>query len=153
MTWMPRIPALAALFFALVLGACADDPSGPNPDQLAMQQLAGSYAATDQYGAITLTTTANGETRDWIAAGGSLQIDLAPDGTTTGRLFVPGADDDGGDLDADLTGTWAVDGNTISFSHTADTFLRDMPFQVNGSQLEGDQTFDDVRVQAVFVKQ
>ena len=48
--------------------------------------------------------------RSAIIAGSTVAITLATNGTTTGRLFVPGGADDGSDLDGDLAGTWTLSG-------------------------------------------
>jgi hypothetical protein len=153
-----RRTATSALFAVLFLtagfglAACGGDTTGPDPQQAAMQKVAGHYVASQSYGALSFTTTASGETIDWLAVGGSLEIDLAADGTTTGRVFVPGGDEDGSDWEADLKGTWTLAGSTIRFSHKADTFVRDMPFTVRDGRLDGDQTFGGTRVRVVLAR-
>jgi len=139
----------APLAAALLLIACGDDPAEP---RLTMTMVAGEYVAEQTLGAITFTTTEGGETIDWLERGASLTITLATDGTTEGRLFVPGMDEDGGDFDADLTGAWTLVGDTVRFSHAADTFVRDMPFVVRDGRLEGDRTFGGTRIRVVLVK-
>jgi hypothetical protein len=56
-----------------------------------------------------------------------------------------------GSGDTDMTGTWMQIGNTISFSQTADTFVRIMTFTVlpngNSWQLVGDQVVSGTRIQ------
>jgi hypothetical protein len=147
-----RTAMLALITAALTLTACGSDTVGPDA-QAAMQKVAGHYVASEGYGALSFTTTASGETIDWLAAGGSLEIDLAADGTTTGRVFVPGADEDGGDWEADLKGSWTLSGgSTVRFSHAADTFVRDMPFTVKDGRLEGDRTFDETRIHVVLAR-
>jgi hypothetical protein len=61
-------------------------------------------------------------------------------------------DEDGGDFDADLAGTWTLKGDTIRFAHPADTFVRDMPFAVHDTELRGDRTFSGVRVRVTLVR-
>lgn len=102
---------------------------------------------------MTFTTITDGNTVDWLAAGASLRITLAPNGTTSGRLIIPGGDEDGGDLDEDLSGTWTLEDGTIRFSQSADTFMRDMPFTIGDGRLSGDRTFGDVRIQVVLLKE
>jgi hypothetical protein len=140
------------LLLAFAVAACGSDKDPVDPGPLTMQKLAGTYLAADNFGAITFTTTENGETTDRLSEGATLEIELAANGTTTGHLFVPGADEDGRDLDADLVGSWTLKGDTIRFSHQADTFLRDMPFRVIDTKLEGDVTFSEARVQVVLVR-
>ncbi len=144
-----RSPVPVTLATVLLLIACGDDPTEP---RLTMDLVAGDYVAEDEFGAMTFTTTEDGQTVDWLAGGASLTIQLARDGSTEGRLFVPGADEDGSDFDADLAGTWTLVGDTVRFSHAADTFVRDMPFAVQDGRLEGDRVFGDTRIRVVLVK-
>lgn len=137
----------APLAAELLLIACGDDPAEP---QLTREMVAGEYAAEQTLGASTFTATQGGETIDWLERGASLTITVATDGTTKGRLFVPGMD--GSDFDADLTGKWTLVGETVRFSHAADTFVRDMPSVVRDGRLEGDHTFGGTRIQVVLVK-
>jgi hypothetical protein len=117
-----------------------------------MQVVAGDYAAGGEFGAFSFTTLANGETTDWLAIGAELTLDLRADGTVTGRLFVPEADEDGGDLDEGMNGTWTLDGNTVRFQQTADTFVRDLAFDWTDGVLTGERTFDDHRVRVVLLR-
>jgi hypothetical protein len=141
------VRSLAILFgAALTLAACDDSPTTLDPSSAAMAALAGEYAASGSLGAISLTTEEDGETIDWLAAGASVQLRLTADGKTTGRLFIPGGDEDGGDMDEDLAGSWTLESNTVHLDHESDTFIRDMPFRVEGARLVGDESFDGVRV-------
>lgn len=143
---------LGLLPLAIFLAACGEDePTDPDPS-IRMAEVAGDYAAEGEYGVYSLTTTSNGETVDWLIQGLSLTMVLTADGATSGRLFVPGGDEDGSDFEADLAGTWSLNGGTAEFSHEADTFIRDMSFEVDEGRLSGDETFDDVRVQIVLQK-
>lgn len=105
--------------------------------------LAGNYTATQW-----VTTGGSGVTHQ-LDVGSTLNITLNSNGTTTGHLHVAAS---GGNsaLDADMAGTWAKSGNTVTFSQSADTFVRDMPFTVvpNGANwaLEGDHTFSSPSV-------
>lgn len=149
-----RSISLTLLLGTALLAGCGESPSGIETPEEAMARLAGDYTATGGFGAITFTTTADGETIDWLDHGASLEIRLTENGTTSGRAFVPGADEDGGDWEADLTGTWEVRSDTIYFDHSADTFIRDMPFEVYGQTLVGDRLFDggDTRVGVELVR-
>jgi hypothetical protein len=144
MTLKFRLPAVL-LAAALTLAACGDSPSGADSQKLRMQQLSGSYVGF-KYGAKKFTTIENGQTTDWLARGASLKIDLAADGTTTGRLLVPGGDEDGSDLDASMVGNWTLKGDTVRFQQNADTFVTDMPFLVQGGRLVGSSTFGGIDV-------
>jgi len=141
---------LATLLVAVpLLGAC-DSPVAP--PELTHAQLAGSYAAETSYGSLTLTTTADGVTTNWLAAGARVELELRADGSTAGRLYIPGADKGGADMDESLAGSWTLKGTTIQLAHEADTFLRDMPLTVHADRLEGDSTFGGVRVRLVLVR-
>lgn len=118
---------------------CSDDGFTPS-----VMDVAGSYTA-----AAFMSTNA-GTTTDHLAGGASFTITLAEDGTTTGRLFVPGGAEGGGDLDADMTGTWTLAGRTLRFVQTADTFVRDMPFTVEPNRLRGEATFSGTTVRVTL---
>lgn len=122
---------------ALALIGCDDDPTSPGDAD-------GSYEAT------FWTGTEGGTTTDILAAGGIFDIALTPQGTTTGRLFIPGSVTGEGDFDLSLAGTWTQNGTVVDFNHAADTFVRDMPFTVQGSTLVGDRTFGDLRIRVTL---
>jgi hypothetical protein len=149
-----RTLASLPLLFILALGACEQSPSGIDPSLAAMQKVAGSYVASSAYGATRFNTIIEGQTTNWLAKGAVLQINLSADGTTTGRLLVPGMDEGGGDFDKDLAGRWSLKGDTVHFEQSADTFVRDMPFLVRGNTLQGDGDFGNGnRIQVTFTKQ
>jgi hypothetical protein len=137
--------------FAVILltAAAAACETGTAPDATA--PLAGSYAAVAGRGAFTVTTN-GGVPMDLIAEGGRIELELHPNGATSGRLHVPGAGDGGGDFDAGLAGSWSRSGDLVLLSQPADTFLRDMPLTVRGDRLEGDQAFGGSRVRVVLVR-
>lgn len=133
------IPA-AVLAAALTLAACGDGPTGAESQQLRMRRLAGGYAEQ------TFTITESGRTTNLRAQGASFEIALAEDGTTTGRLLVPGVLEGGADLDASMAGSWTLKADTVRFQQTADTFVRDMPFLVQGERLVGASEIDGTRI-------
>ena len=108
--------------------------------------MAGTYEASE------FTATTSIGTTDLLLAGATVDATLAPDGTTSGRLFVPGGGEDGGDLDEDLTGTWTLSGETVTFDQTADTFIRDAEFIAGPNTLTGEGTFSGVSVFLQLVK-
>jgi hypothetical protein len=111
-----------------------------------MASAAGTYTAT------TFMVQENGGTTDILADGGLITVILNADGTTAGRIFVPGGGEGGGDFDEDLAGTWTLAGTMVTLDHTADTFLRDMAFTVSGNRLLGEDTFGDVTITVVLAK-
>lgn len=132
---MPRLTLLITAFLSLpMLAACDEDPAGPPT----MVEVAGSYEAT------TLIGHAAAGDIDVLSNGGSLEMELAADGTTSGTLFVPEGEEDGSDLTADLTGTWSLDGDRVTFAQAADTFIRDVTFTFDDGRLVSNSVFADV---------
>ncbi len=132
----------STLLVGCVFLACGDS-TAPT-----LEQIAGSYAAE------TFNTTDGGVVTDQLALGASIQLTLGADNTTTGRLFVPDAEEGGGDLDMDLAGTWTLDQNdgSVAFEHASDTFLRDMTFAYSSNRLSGEATFSGVTINVVLRK-
>ncbi len=115
----------------------------PSPD---MAAVAGTYRAA------TFTMEEAGVTTDWLARGARITLTLNSDGTTAGRLFVPGGGEGGSDFEEDLSGSWELSGTTLRLDHAAETFLRDMVFSLAGTQLRGDETFGSVTVRVALSK-
>jgi hypothetical protein len=134
-----------AWLLVLTLGGvgCGDDDSfSPT-----VETVAGSYTAT------TFTVSSVVGNINLLAGGATVTMNLASDGTTTGRLFVPGGDEDGSDLDRDLTGTWSLTGSTVTFEQTADSFIPDVEFIASANRLTGEDTFDGGTVRLVLTKE
>lgn len=89
---------------------------------------------------------------DLLALGAIVGVSLAPDGTSSGRLFVPGGAEGGGDLDEDLAGTWTLAGSTVTFNQTADTFIRDAEFTASRNRLTGEGAFGDQTIRLELTK-
>ena len=137
------VSRIFALGLSLALAGCGDDDSfSPTTDN-----VAGSYSASS----FTVSSTLG--TIDLLALGASVEVTLEPDGTATGRLFVPGGAAGGSDLDADLTGTWSLAGSTVTFNQTADTFIRDADFTAEENRLTGEGTFNGQTVRVVLEKE
>jgi hypothetical protein len=128
---------------ALVLLLACGDSDGFSPTE---ETVAGTYTA----GTFTITS-AVGPT-DLLAAGATVDATLAADGTATGRLFVPVVVAGGEELDEDLTGTWTLSGDTVTFDQAADTFIRDAEFIAGRNTLTGEDTFGGVSVFLQLVK-
>ncbi|HUG40944.1 MAG TPA: hypothetical protein VMM12_10680 [Longimicrobiales bacterium] len=122
---MRLLRAVPLLLAGLVAGtACDDDGTGPD-----REDVAGLYQAT------TLVVTDGGADTDVLAEGAFITLGLTAAGATSGTLFVPGGNDDGSDLTADLTGTWTLRGDVVTLDHAADTFLRDLDFTYEDGRL------------------
>lgn len=131
-----------ALGLAVVLASCGGEESfSPTVETVAGSYTAASFTVSSPAGSI-----------DLLALGAFVEVTLAADGTTTGQLFVPGAADDGGDADEDLTGTWTLDGSTVTFSQAADTFIPDVQFTAGRNRLTGEGTFQGQTVRLVLTK-
>jgi len=110
------------------------------------ETVAGTYEAS----AFTLTNFTG--TIDLLLAGATVDATLMPDGTTSGRLFVPGGEEDGSDLDEDLAGTWTLAGQTVTFNQAADTFIGEAEFIAGRNTLTGEGTFEGVSIFLQLVK-
>jgi hypothetical protein len=137
---MMRALTLATLALTAATAACGDDPTYPPT----MRDIAGTYTAT------RFETTTDGSTVDQLAAGATITLTLNLNGTTAGRLFVPGGNPDGSDYDVDLAGAWSVAAWEVDLSHAADTFLRGMTLVWDDGTLDGSQTFGNTLVEVVL---
>jgi hypothetical protein len=134
----------AVLCLALALAACGDDDDdGFNPT---MDDVAGSYTAS----AFTLTS-GNGEF-DLLALGANVTAVLNADGTTTGRLQVPGGVEGAGAIDQDLAGTWSLSGTTVTFTPSESSLLTDVDFAVGPNTLTGEGTYEGAVLLLVLTK-
>jgi len=133
--------AQVSLCLIAVLAAC-DDPFSPT-----VANVSGSYHAT------TLLVTDSAGVTDYLAIGSSITLQLDAAGTVSGHLLIVGGNEGGGDLEADMVGTWALAGDTVSFDQTADTFVRDWGFKAGERRLTMDHTGGGVTVNLVLTKQ
>lgn len=119
-----RFRQLPVLAIALALfSACGKDSTAPS-------DLVGVYWAT------TFEVTLAGQSPiDVLAAGGSLQIQIATDNSTSGTLIVPASLNDGEAMDASMAGTAVQSDNRVVFQQSADTFVRDLTWSYDGSTL------------------
>jgi hypothetical protein len=134
-----------SVIFATIaaLTACGSDSTSP------ANTVAGTYTATE-----FVTTGGSGQTNQ-ILAGSTLVIVLAANHTTTGHLHLVAQ---GGNpaFDADMAGTWDLNGTMVTFTQNADTFVRDMNFTLssNGNVflLSGDDSFAGTRIQVTLTQ-
>jgi hypothetical protein len=143
-TFGRNVALVAATMLLSFTAACGSDKS-TGPD---MEDVAGAYEAT------VLTATQAGTEHDFIAAGAIIELVLDGGGTTSGYLSIPASDLSNGEaVDADMAGSWTLDGTTVHITQSADTFIRDLPLAVDGNNLTGDATFDEVQVHLVMSRQ
>lgn len=138
---MPTVLRCLALGLALAAAGCGDDAFDPTNEN-----VAGAYSAE------TFTVTRAGGVEDLLALGAEVTIALAADGTTTGRLFVPDGEEEGGDLERDLTGTWTLADDIVTFDHESDTFIRDVQFTPTEGRLTSEGIFGPETLRLVLRK-
>jgi hypothetical protein len=125
-----RVTVLAVLaFWGAWVSGCGSDA----PTQQA--SIAGAYAAT-----VFRVTPTGQPPIDVLAQGGSLSVTIASDNTASGSLSLP-ASVAGTPFSASMAGTVVQTGTTVKFQQTADTFVRDLTFNIVGNTL---QTTDQV---------
>ena len=95
--------------------------------------VAGSYTAS----VAAATTSGSGEF-DLLAIGATVTATLGSNGTTSGRLQVPGGVGGAPAVDEDLAGTWSLSGTTVTFSPSASSLLSDVDFAVGQNTLTGE---------------
>ena len=130
---------------AVALAGCGGDDG--NPFSPTVANVAGTYNAS----LFTLTSTELGMV-NLLSVGATVHVVLNPDGTTTGHIFVPDLGQEDGAVDADLTGTWTLSGSTVTFSQTADTFIRDVEFTAAQNSLESEGTFNGATLHLALAK-
>ena len=125
---MNRLRSALLVLSLSSLAACGDDSTGPTAET-----VAGTYHATQ----IDLTFAGSTEVLDAMGLGATAVIVLTPQGTTTGTLVVPALlTEDGIDDDViDLTGTFTVTGNTLTFQGQGDSFIRDVVWTIGNGTL------------------
>jgi len=133
-----RSSSLLLIGLPALLLACGDSTSPGTT-------VAGNYTAV-----FFNTTPTGGTARDEIQAGSTLTLNLNSDGTTSGHLHVA-ANGASPVFDADMAGTWSLNGDVVSFTQAADTFVRNMAFTVvragrNVVALLGDQVVSGTRI-------
>ena len=135
-----RTAALLSIY--PVMFACGDSTS---PDS-----AAGSYTSLIFY----VSDVGGGPNQ---APGSTLDINLLPNGKTTGHLHIAATSSTAA-VDADMAGTWTQNGDEVEFDQTADTFVRDMVFTIERLaspepyQLVGDQVFGNTRINLTLVR-
>jgi hypothetical protein len=104
--------------------------------------LEGTYVAT------VLRVTPEGQALiDVLAAGGSLSVTIGSNNAVSGTLIIPASLNQGVPLNASMAGTAARDGNTVEFNQSADTFVRDLSWELSAdglrvtNQAAGDATY------------
>lgn len=128
---------LAALPVAL---ACSSD-------SLSVDDILGPYTAT------TFTFKPSGGAQvDVIGGGGSMELTLFANGTSTGTLSVPASITGGTALLESMAGTFTFSGTTVTFAQAADTFVRDVTWSADGNRLICDETSGGDQIHVILTR-
>jgi hypothetical protein len=93
-------------------------------------RLDGTYVAS------VFRVTPQGQSQiDVLGAGGSMTLTIGSNNAVTGTLVVPGSVTGGGPLSESMAGTAARDGDEVTFTQTADTFVRDLTWSLSAEGL------------------
>ena len=110
--------------------------------------IAGTWTATE------FTITESGEQpQDVLAAGGSLTIVVSSNNTTSGSMTIPASLTGGSAVTESMEGTATVNGASVEFSQSADTFVRDLTWTFAGSSLTANQTVSGVTLDITLTRQ
>lgn len=122
--------AITLLLIALIF-ACSKKTTNSDDSQITPGQVAGDYKST------TFKVQPGDTIIDVLAVGGFINLTLKTDQTTKGRIFIPDTLGltEGGNFDEDLTGTYSISGNTLTFQQTTDTFIREAKWIYEDSRL------------------
>jgi hypothetical protein len=124
---MRSIRPLRALFaLALLLAAPSGCRRATDPDP-----LVGTWLAT------TFQVTPSGQGMiNALTSGGTLGLNIANNFVVTGTLILPPAVTGGAPSTASLAGTAVRTGNSVQFTQSADTFVRNLTFTLVENRLE-----------------
>ena len=111
---------------------------------LTMQNLASVY-----YG-VTFETEENGVVTNQEMRGATIELLLASEGSTNGRLFIPADTAGGTDTDVSLQGNWTLAGNVVTLSQTNDSFLKGMSLVFEQTHLTGETVWNGVTYRVVL---
>lgn len=112
---------LCSLLAVAAVFACSDNIM--RLPQLTAQDVIGSYQAQGIF-----RGRPNEPSQDLLTPGSHITITLSPDGTVSGDMLLVGEADGGGDLTADMAGTWRIQRNNVRLDQIASTFMRQIPF-------------------------
>jgi hypothetical protein len=138
MTLARRMAPVLAAFAIVTCGG--DDLTTP------AAAVVGTYRAT------TFTATQSGITANLLNLGATLSLTLADGGSATGHLVAPRLGENGSDIDADLSGTWRLEGQTVRLTLPQARFLSEMIFRIGENRLVGDESFGDTRLQITLTR-
>ena len=116
--------ALSALVLLLAAPSGCRRATDPDP-------LVGTWLAT------TFQVAPSGQgVINALTSGGTLGLNIANNFVVTGTLILPPAVTGGAPLTASLAGTAVRTGNSVQFTQSADTFVRNLTFTLVDNRLE-----------------
>ena len=118
------------IFILSITFACSDDSMGPDKKD-PYEVVSGQYETS------TFKVQLDNSTIDILSVGGFIELTLKKDKTTLGQFFVPDTLGltEGEDIDYNLEGTYKIIGDTLTFQHEGDTFIRDTKWLHSDGQL------------------
>lgn len=114
-------------------------------ETVAPEDVAGTYQATQW----TLTGAAD---IDVLAEGGSIEVQLQPDRSTTGLMIVPDAASDRGQYAVDMIGTFVITGGRLRFNQAAESFIRNLIWEIADGRLVADGFFAGTEIIVVLTR-
>jgi hypothetical protein len=120
---MRRLYSLLTIAAVGAIASCSSEKLLTRPRPLpTVESVAGTYHAE-----VLWKVTRNGRT-DYLSNGSHVDVTLGADRSLTGDILIKGAAPGGGDLSADLTGFWHLDGRYTRLDPIVVTFLQDVRF-------------------------
>jgi hypothetical protein len=141
---MQPIRLVRALLAILLVAAPTGCGGATNPDP-----LVGTWLATT----LEIAPAGQGPTNA-LAAGATLGLNVANNFVTAGTLILPPSVTGGATFTASMAGTAVRTVNTVRFSPTADSFMRDLTFTLVDNLLQAtNQVVADTTYTVVLTRQ
>ena len=123
----------------------------PSIRSLLVIGVAATALAADKPVTFTYATTGS-PPKDVLAAGGSINLTISKDLSTSGAMSIPASVTGGSAFNVGLLGTAAKNGDQVDLNLVQDSFLRDITFTFAGSSLSGSGTFSGTTVVVTLSK-
>jgi hypothetical protein len=135
---------LGACAVAAAVAGCGGDNDAFSPTPATVQ---------GEYNASRFTATSSQQQINLLAVGATVHVILNANGTTTGHLSVPDLGIGIGAIEADLAGTWSLNGTTVTFSPTdPNSIIGDADFTAAQNSLDGEGEFQGTTLHITLSK-